>query len=266
MSHSRHGAFAAGLAILSLLSASPVLAQSVNKMVATVAERALPADVKRSGQTAWAEVEDGGEVYQGDTLRTGEGGRIKMVFNDKSIMIMAESTTLEITQHVYDPAARERTSLFKLYEGKVRAIVGELFGAQSKFEIETPVAVAGVKGTDFETHHKKPCSTVYTQAGDSYARNVDPAVIGVTIVPGGYLTTICEGQKPTDPVAASEDFLEGTIPLRGGDTTRPGTPPMDGFPPLGPDGNPPGEPGIPPQPPGNIPPRAPAGFRRAKRR
>ena len=65
MSHSRHGAFAAGLAILSLLSASPVLAQSVNKMVATVAERAVPADVKRSGQTTWAEIEDGGEVLSG---------------------------------------------------------------------------------------------------------------------------------------------------------------------------------------------------------
>ena len=143
---------------------------------------------------------------------------------------MAENTLLEITQHVYDPGAKERASLFKLYEGKVRAIVGELFGAQSKFEIETPVAVAGVKGTDFETHHPKPCSTVYTQLGDSYARNVDPAIDDEVIVPGGFLTTICEGAKPTDPVAASEEFLEGTIPLRGPDTTRPGTPPMDGFP------------------------------------
>ncbi|MDP3937122.1 MAG: FecR family protein [Deltaproteobacteria bacterium] len=260
MSHSRLGALAAGLAVLSMLSAPPALAQAVGKSVATVAERALPAEVKRSGQTDWAEIEDGGEVLLGDTLRTGEGGRLKIVFNDKSIMILAENTLLEITQHVYDPAAKERTSLFKLYEGKVRAIVGELFGAQSRFEIETPVAVAGVKGTDFETHHPKPCSTVYTQLGDSYARNVNPAVSGDVVVPGGFMTTICEGAKPTDPVEASEEFLEGTIPLRGLDTTRPGTPPMDGFPPLGPDNQLPGKPNIPPGPQPNIPPTSTGGL------
>ncbi len=260
MSHSRLGAFAAGLAILMMLSALPALAQTASKSVATVAERALPAEVKRAGQTNWTEIEDGGEVLLGDTLRTGEGGRIKIVFKDKSIMILAENTLLEISQHVYDPAAKERASLFKLYEGKVRAIVGELFGAQSKFEIETPVAVAGVKGTDFEAHHPKPCSTVYTHAEDSYAKNLDPAISGEVIVPAGFLTTICEGAKPTDPVQASGEFLEGTIPLRGVDTTRPGTPPMDGFPPLGPDNQLPGKPNIPPGPQPNIPPTSTGGL------
>jgi len=252
MSQSRLCSAVVALAIMGIVFASSPLARAEQKSIATVAERALPAEVKRSGQTAWDEVPDGGEIYLGDTLRTGKGGRLKIIFNDKSIMILAEDTTLEVTQHVYDPDSKENSSLFKLYEGKVRAIVGELFGPQSKFEIQTPVAVAGVKGTDFETHHPKPCTTVYTQAGDSYAKNVDPGITGQVVVPSGFLTTICQGQKPTEPVVASSDFLEGTIPLRGSDTTRPGIPPTNGLPPFEP------RPNVPPTSGGGLPSEVPA--------
>ena len=120
--------------------------------VGTVVERKLPAEMKRAGTAAWEEVADGAEIRLGDSFKTGEGGRLKMIFDDKSILILAEKSRLEITRRIYDPSTRRRESLFKLYEGKVRAIVGELFGASSKFEIESPTAVAGAKGTDFEEH------------------------------------------------------------------------------------------------------------------
>ena len=169
-----------------------------------------------------------------------------MVFSDKSILILSENTTLDVTEHVYDPDNKKRKSLFKLYEGRVRAIVGQLFGASSRFEIETPVAVAGVKGTDFDTHHKQPCSTVYTSAGDVNARNVDPAVKDDVSVTDGYLTIVCEEKPPTAPVLAPEDFIANIVPLRADKTNKPDPPPGDGGP-----GPPPG-PG--PTPP-NFPPK-----------
>jgi hypothetical protein len=196
--------------------------------LATVVERALPAEVRRSGQTSWGEVEDGAPVHLGDSLRTGSGGRLKLIFTDKSILILAENSLLDVTEHVYDPATRERRSLYKLYEGKVRAIVGELFGAQSRFEIHTPVAIAGVKGTDLETHHKKPCSTVYSHVGDVYAKNIAPGIGDAVTFHGTFLTVICEGTGPTKPEEASEEFLQQLIPLRAGETVSPSRPPDDG--------------------------------------
>ena len=189
--------------------------------VGTVVERTLPAQMKRAGAAAWAEVPDGEEIRLGDSFKTGDGGRLKMIFDDKSILILAESSSLEITRRIYDPATRRRESLFKLYEGKVRALVGELFGASSKFEIESPTAVAGVKGTDFEEHWAKPCATIYSHADDVYAHNVDPAVKGEVTIGTGMLTRVCEGKGPEEPKAAGEAFRKETIPLRSEETNHP---------------------------------------------
>jgi hypothetical protein len=114
-----------------------------------------------------ADAEPAPEAALGDALRTGAGGRIKMSFDDRSVLILAENSKLDITRHVYDPAAKSRDSLYKLYEGKVRAIVGELFGAASEFRVESPTGVAGV-GDDFE--HYKPCACTPTRRGRAQHR------------------------------------------------------------------------------------------------
>ncbi len=214
--------------ILGVLWAQGAGAETEQDGIATVVERVLPAEVKRSGQVAWGEVPDGAPIYLGDSLRTGAGGRLKLIFTDRSILILAENSLLDVTEHVYDPAQRKRRSLYKLYEGKVRAIVGELFGAQSRFEIQTPVAIAGVKGSDLETHHQKPCSTVYSHVGSVYARNLVPTVGDEVTFDAGFLTVICEGKGPTDPEEASEEFRQQLIPLRAGETVSPSQPPKDG--------------------------------------
>jgi hypothetical protein len=214
--------------ILGVVWAPGAGAETEQDDIATVVERVLPAEVQRSGQPAWGEVPDGAPIYLGDSLRTGAGGRLKLIFTDKSILILAENSHLAVTEHVYDPDQRKRRSLYKLYEGKVRAIVGELFGAQSRFEIQTPVALAGVKGTDLETHHEKPCSTVYSHVGDVYAKNLVPALGGEVTFNAGFLTVICEGKGPTEPEEASEEFRQQLIPLRAGETVSPSQPPEDG--------------------------------------
>jgi ferric-dicitrate binding protein FerR (iron transport regulator) len=207
--------------------------------IGTVVERTLPAQVKRAAATAWEDVQDGAEVRLGDAYKTGPGGRLKMIFDDKSILILSEKSSFEITRRTYDPSTRKRESLFKLYEGKIRAIVGELFGAASKFEIESPTALAGVKGTDFEERIENRCTTVFSHAGDVYARNANPAVKGEVTVGSGMFSVICENKPPTQPGEATEAIREGIIPLRGNGTLHPTVlpepPPGGGGPPKGPD-------------------------------
>ncbi len=218
----------APILILALAAALPVVrsapaqpAPAAPAEIGTVVERVLPAQVKEAGQAAWKDVEDGAAVRLGNSFRTGPGGRVKMIFDDKSILILAEKSILDITRHVYDPSTKRRESLYKLYEGKVRALVGELFGANSKFEIQSPTAVAGVKGTDFEESYAKPCTTVYSHAGSVYGHNVDPKVVGEVIVQGGAYIVICEGKPPTNPEDATEEFRKKTIPLRAEETVHP---------------------------------------------
>jgi len=205
------------------ISASPGPARAAG--IGKVAEKAPLAEVRRAGQAAWQDLSLGEEIRVGDSLRTGPGGRLKVLFDDQSILILAEKSTLDVTRHVYDATAGRRDSLFKLYEGKVRAVVGQLFGAGSEFQIESQTAVAGVKGTDFEEHHKKPCSTVYSHKGDVSARNSKPKIVGEVIVATDQLTIVCEGKAPTTPQSASEEFKKKTIPLREEGSVHP-----EGFP------------------------------------
>jgi ferric-dicitrate binding protein FerR (iron transport regulator) len=211
------------LALLAAALSAPqaALAQPGAAGIGKVVELTPPAEVTHAGATAAEPLAKGAALRLGDSLRTGAGGRVKMSFDDKSVLILAENSGLEITRHVYDPAARSRESAFKLYEGKVRAIVGELFGAASEFRVESPTGVAGVKGTDFEEHYKKPCTTVYTHAGAVDARNADPAVKGEVIVQEGESTTICEGQPPTRPKKAGKDLDGQLIDLRASETIHP---------------------------------------------
>lgn len=196
-------------------------AQGGSSRIAWVVELTPPADVKRAGAAAYTGLDKGGALYLGDALRTGVGGRVKMSFDDQSAMILAENSQLELTRHVFDPAASHRQSLYKLYEGKVRAIVGEMFGAASDYRIESPTGVAGVKGTDFEEHYKKPCAIVYTHSGAVEARNTDSAVKGEEIVHDGEYTVICEGKAPTQPKKASGDIEGQLIDLRANETIHP---------------------------------------------
>jgi len=201
--------------------AAPALAPAAPAGIGTVVERTLPAQMKHAGAAAWEEVADGAEIRLGDSFKTGEGGRLKMIFDDKSILILAEKSSLEITKHLYDPATRRRESLYKLYEGKVRALVGEMFGSASKFEIESPTAVAGTKGTDFEDHWVKPCTAIYSHADDVYAHNVNPKVTGEVTIGTGMLARVCEGKGPGEPKPADEAFRRSTIPLRSEETNHP---------------------------------------------
>ena len=213
-----------GAAVLSIafaLGPAPAAAQGTAAPLGTIAESVPPADVQRAGTTTFEAIAKGAPVRLGDTLRTGAGGRLKVAFEDKSALILAENSRLELTRHVYDPATRRQDSLYKLYEGKVRAIIGQLFGAASEYRIQSPTGVAGVKGTDFEEHFASPCTTVLTHDGNVYARNVNPSVAGEVTVSSGKFTLICEGKGPTPPAEMTDAIKQESIAARAADTLHP---------------------------------------------
>lgn len=85
-----------------------------------------------------------------DVIETERESRSKALLNDDSILTVGEHSRVEITEHVYDPHRSVRTVVVNLVRGKVRALVGKVFtGTGSKFEIQTPSAVAAARGTYF---------------------------------------------------------------------------------------------------------------------
>ncbi len=89
-------------------------------------------------------------LFEQDTVITKEKGRIEILLNDGSTLILASGTKLELTKSVYDSKIKTRSSLVNMIIGRARFIVTKLSNfSSSEFKVKTKTAVAGVRGSDF---------------------------------------------------------------------------------------------------------------------
>ena len=102
---------------------------------------ALDPAATRNGATAKARE----EVFWNDTLQTNASGRMRVSLGDGSVLSLGSNTQMKVVQH---DAAAQQTTLEMLF-GKLRNQVVKLTQPNSKYEVRTPTAVAGVIGTDF---------------------------------------------------------------------------------------------------------------------
>lgn len=103
----------------------------------------------RAGQTAAVPVSLRGDVYFKDVIETQAGARAKALFQDDSLLTIGENSRVEVSEHIYDPANNQRSTVLRLVQGSVRALVGKAFAVGSRFEVHTPTAVAASRGTYF---------------------------------------------------------------------------------------------------------------------
>jgi hypothetical protein len=116
--------------------------------VGTVASTRGAAEIGRGGARSAATV--GETVQLGDELHTGSDGQLRVVFRDDSVIDLAENSSLVVDQQVFDPAASHYSSLLQLVAGKARAFVSQYYRTPgAAYEVQTPTAVAGVRGTSF---------------------------------------------------------------------------------------------------------------------
>src|SRR5579872_7036174 len=80
-----------------------------------------------------------------DELQTDKAGRLRVNLRDGSILSLGSNSHLRVVVH---NAVAQQTTLELLY-GRLRSQVVKLTQPNSRFEVRTPTAVAGVIGTDF---------------------------------------------------------------------------------------------------------------------
>jgi hypothetical protein len=142
-------------------------------------------------------------IYWQDLLRTERGGRVRVGLLDGSILNVGSESSLRVVQH--DPAAQE-TQLELVY-GRVRATAVRVARPGGKFEVRTPVGVAGVVGTGFSVLAAADFTMVLCFLDLVRVRNADAGVPGEVILHAGEFTRVVKGQPPTPAAAASPDQL-----------------------------------------------------------
>ncbi len=132
-------------------------------------------DITRPGSPA-VPAKPGDLLMEKDIIRTKSKSGAEIRFRDGSIMRMDESTRVKITRYMI--GNKKRDSEIRLFRGKIQSIVKKalsLFGGSGKdrFEIKTPTAVIGVRGTDFFTYHKSGISGAVFIEGFGYCYSVN---------------------------------------------------------------------------------------------
>lgn len=124
-----------------LLSPIPGLCQAGGSPQLAGTVSALDPVATRNG--AGLGLRDG--VQWNDLLQTNPSGRLRVSLRDGSILSLGSNSQMRVVQH---DAATQQTTLELLF-GRLRSQVVKLTQPNSRFEVRTPTAVAGVIGTDF---------------------------------------------------------------------------------------------------------------------
>jgi hypothetical protein len=104
--------------------------------------------VSVSGQTELLQV--GSSLMPGDRVRTGPDAVAILVFADEGRISLRADSELWIRHYELDPAGVRTRIELELVKGTVRQISGNASRAQpDRYRLNTPIAVIGVRGTDF---------------------------------------------------------------------------------------------------------------------
>ena len=83
-----------------------------------------------------------------DLIVTEQASSATMVFSDESSIILSGNAKLEIKEFLFKD--KSRTGIFSLVMGKLTAKVNKYIGGANVFEVQSPTAIVGVRGTGFE--------------------------------------------------------------------------------------------------------------------
>jgi hypothetical protein len=148
-------------------------------------------------------------VYVKDVIATGEKSRAKLSLLDKSTLTLGSKSRMEVKEFYLK--GKSRTGIFSLPIGKLHALAVKSLGANSRFDVHTPTAVAGVRGTEWislvEMIQNASTSSFYTLQETITVFNTALPTQIVT-VGAGQFTVVAAGIAPTIPAAFSPAVIQ----------------------------------------------------------
>lgn len=176
--------------------------------------RVVKGDVQiKSGQTGQlTKARLGAQVDPKDVIITGPDSRAKIVMVDNNEINVSPDSQVEIQHYEYDPNQGKKEVLLNVIYGKVRSKVEQHYdGKTTKFEVKTPSAVAGVRGTDFMTSFDKASgsSQVVTFRGAVAFGLPGPngSIANAVSVTPGKTASSTGGAPPNAPTTMPKDQL-----------------------------------------------------------
>lgn len=144
--------------------------------------------VRENGEMSWLRARSGAALGQRDSVRTMSSGLATITYFEKSISRLAPNSEIQLieTGRLKDGSRATRITIKQMLGKSWQRI--EKLGSESRFEVETPSAVASVRGTVFRVDvERSGKSTFYVFRGV------------VEIRAGGKRVSLTSGEKIVVP-------------------------------------------------------------------
>ena len=157
------------------------------------------ASILRDGKIIMAAI--GQEIEKKDVVSTDSNSKIRITFNDKTIVSLGKDAILNIEEYVYDiEKANNASTELNFVKGAFHTITGQIGKINpSKFKLKTKSATIGIRGTEIYGNQEQVACTKGA---------IDITSFGVTyIVPAGNFVETFTDKVPSLPKVLDDDSL-----------------------------------------------------------
>lgn len=149
-------------------------------------------EICKAGETVCKKAEVGMLLYFGDKIKTHRDSSIELAFDENNEnVVRVESDTFVVLM-------LKENEKMELIQGEVFLTISKL-PSGSSFEIRTPTAIAGVRGTDWVTKIEEESTVVEAIDGNPYVKGIEKdgkPMAEETVVLAGHMTKVKKFQKP----------------------------------------------------------------------
>ncbi len=178
----------------------------VEILISEPVAEAKPGEIKKVSAEVWQQVKKKQPIYAKDKFRTGRKSRLKILFEDNSMMALGPKTTMSVESYIYKPEDKLRQGVINVAHGLSMYIINKSQkNKDSNFRIVSPTGNLAARGT-FGFVSSSPTKTIVAnKTGSMSASNVNPNVTGSQLVGANSVSTIPQGQAPSVPQTMSNN-------------------------------------------------------------
>ena len=153
-------------------------------------------------------LEEGGHVYVGDKLITGQEGFLRLQMIDDAVLDLRCYSIMVIEDYAIKADTGSNRSVLNLLKGSIKKVTGEIGKWKGDvYQLKTPVATIGVRGTEYalRVFQSKGCDGTIDLDDDGLYLRVSKGLIDVTnksgttsVKKGNTLYIPLPGSPPTD--------------------------------------------------------------------
>ena len=196
-------------------------------------------EVSRVEPARLVQIGTGDDVFRDEVVRTGIASDAKLVFRDDTNLAIGPTSTVTLDRFVYAGDTSLRQAVVDLAKGAFRFTTGT--SRKDAYEIRTPVATVGVRGTILDFLVETGRTTVVLQEGQARAcarggRCIELLAPGDSVViTAGGAVRVTRGGRPSWSFAArcasdaqlcGQTIYAALTPGEGAGNSIPSTPPV----------------------------------------